>query len=36
MEAVIANHVWSIEEVGGLLDVNAKPSKRGPYKKKSA
>ena len=25
-----------IEEVGALLDVNVKPLKRGPYKKKSA
>lgn len=36
MEAGISNHVWSIEGVGALLDVNAKPTKRGPYKKKSA
>ena len=36
MEAGISDHVWSIEEVATLLEVNVKPSKRGPYQKKSA
>jgi hypothetical protein len=36
MEVGIADHVWSLEEVGALLDANVKPMKRGPYKKRSA
>jgi IS1 family transposase len=36
MEAGISDHVWTIEEVGALLDANAKTMTRGPYKKKSA
>jgi hypothetical protein len=36
MEAGIADHVWSLEEVAALLDANVKRTKRGPYKKKSA
>ena len=33
MEAGISDHVWSLEEVEALLDVNVKPMKRGPYRK---
>lgn len=36
MEAGIADHVWSLEEIVALLDVAAIPTKRGPYKKRSA
>lgn len=39
MEAGIADHVWSYEEVAALLDaknMEAKHAKRGPYKKRSA
>jgi hypothetical protein len=28
--------VWSLEDVAALLDAKAKPTKRGPYKKRSA
>jgi hypothetical protein len=35
MEAGLTDHVWSIEEIAGLLDVVQKPTKRGPYKKVS-
>jgi hypothetical protein len=34
MEAGIADHVWSHEEVAVLLDAFEKPAKRGPYKKR--
>ena len=33
MEAGIADHVWTLEEIAGLVKVEA-PKKRGPYKKK--
>ena len=33
MEAGIADHVWSLEEIAGLVKVEA-PKKRGPYKKR--
>ena len=33
MEAGIAHHVWTVEELGSLLTVE-EPKKRGPYKKK--
>ena len=36
MEAGISDHVWGLEEVAALLDVNAKPMKRGPYSKQRA
>ncbi len=36
MEAGLTDHVWSLEDIGSLLDVNVKSAKRGPYKKKSA
>jgi hypothetical protein len=35
MEAGLTDHVWSIEEIAGLLDAVQKPTKRGPYKKVS-
>lgn len=35
MEAGIADHVWSMEEIAGLVKVEA-PSKRGPYKKRNS
>jgi IS1 family transposase len=33
MEASVTDHVWSLEEIIGLLDSNETPKKRGPYKK---
>ena len=33
MEAGIADHAWTLEEIAGLVKVEA-PKKRGPYKKK--
>ena len=33
MESGIADHVWSLEEIAGLVKVEA-PKKRGPYKKR--
>jgi hypothetical protein len=36
MEAGIADHVWSLEEVAALLDTKVRPAKRGPYKKRTA
>jgi len=37
MEAGVSDHVWTIEEMVGLLEeMEAKqPRKRGPYRKKS-
>ncbi len=35
MEAGIADHVWSLEEMAALMDVNEAPKKRGTYKKNS-
>ena len=37
MEAGISDHVWTIEEMIGLLEETEakRPRKRGPYKKKS-
>ena len=32
MEAGIVDHVWMLEEIAGLVKVEA-PKKRGPYKK---
>ena len=34
MEAGIADHVWTLEEIAGLVQ-DEPPKKRGPYKKKS-
>ena len=36
MAAGISDHVWEIEEIVSLLDANAVPMKRGPYKKRIA
>jgi hypothetical protein len=36
MAAGISDHVWEIEEIVSLLDANAVPMKRGPYKKRTA
>jgi hypothetical protein len=33
-EVGLTDRVWSIEDIGSLLAA-AKPTKRGPYKKKS-
>ena len=33
MESGISDHVWSMEEIAGLVQYEA-PKKRGPYKKK--
>lgn len=35
MQAGIADHVWSLEEIAGLVKEEA-PKKRGPYKKKNS
>jgi len=35
MEAGIADHVWSMQEIAGLVKDEA-PKKRGPYKKKNS
>ena len=35
MEAGISDHVWTLEEIAGLVKVEA-PKKRGPYKKKNS
>jgi len=35
MEAGLSDHVWDIEELVALLP-GAKPTKRGPYRKRSA
>ena len=35
MEAGIADHVWDVSELVALLP-DPKPTKRGPYKKRSA
>src|SRR5208283_5499048 len=34
MEAGIANHVWSLEEIAMLADAVFRPMKRGPYRKR--
>jgi hypothetical protein len=33
MEAGVADHVWTMEEVAALGDANYTPKPRGPYKK---
>ena len=35
MEAGIADHVWTLAEIAGLVKENP-PKKRGPYKKKNS
>jgi IS1 family transposase len=34
MEAGVADHVWTMEEIAVLMDANYVPKPRGPYKKK--
>jgi hypothetical protein len=34
MEAGVADHVWTMEEIAALMDANYVPKPRGPYKKK--
>jgi IS1 family transposase len=34
MEAGVADHVWTIEEIAALMAANYVPKPRGPYKKK--
>ena len=34
MEAGISDHVWSLEEITGLVQ-DEEPKKRGPYKKQA-
>jgi len=36
MEAGLTDHVWSLEEIARLMDINQVPKKRGPYKKREA
>ena len=36
MAAGVSDHVWTVEEIVSLLDVNVVPMKRGPYKKRTA
>lgn len=36
MAAGLTDHVWSLEELAGLMEANEQPKKRGPYKKKVA
>ena len=35
MEAGISDHVWSMQEIAGLVK-DQEPQKRGPYKKKNS
>ena len=34
MAAGVTDHVWTMEEIAGLMDVDQVPQKRGPYKKR--
>jgi IS1 family transposase len=36
MEAGLTDHVWTLEEIAGLMDVGSVVKKRGPYKKRAA
>lgn len=36
MEAGVATHVWTLEEIAALVDANEQPKKRGAYKKRDA
>ena len=33
MEAGVSDHIWSLEEIAGLVPAEM-PKKRGPYKKR--
>lgn len=35
MEASITDHVWTLQEIAELTDINYQPKKRGPYKKRA-
>ena len=36
MEAGIADHIWTMEEIAALMDANYTPKPRGPYKKRNS
>lgn len=36
MAAGLTDHVWTLEELAGLMEANEQPKKRGPYKKRAA
>lgn len=36
MEAGVADHVWTLEEIAALADKDVQTQKRGPYKKRAA
>jgi hypothetical protein len=36
MQAGLTDHVWTLEEIAGLMDIGQEPKKRGPYKKRIA
>jgi hypothetical protein len=36
MEAGIADHVWTMEEIAALMDAAYTPKPRGPYKKRNS
>jgi IS1 family transposase len=35
MQAGVADHVWTMEEIAALMDANYVPKPRGPYRKKT-
>ena len=35
MQAGVSDHVWTMEEIAGLMNANYVPKPRGPYKKKT-
>ena len=35
MEAGVTDHVWTMEEIGALMDANYVSKPRGPYKKRN-
>ena len=36
MEAGVTDHVWTMEEIAALMDVNQTPKPRGPYKPRNS